>query len=117
MFADTQMKQNSNHLYFNESNFFFVFTGIHLTGMYTNPANATAQTFGCNGSHALEHITVYWLGPFSGTYLAHRIHTYFEFFSIREKIFETPLVAAVDPRPILKVVEQLPEEHVTEIVA
>ncbi|PAA76078.1 hypothetical protein BOX15_Mlig008191g3, partial [Macrostomum lignano] len=50
------------------------YCGLHLTGMYVNPANATAQTFGCEGSQPWEHVTVYWLGPLAGVTGAVQAH-------------------------------------------
>ena len=44
--------------------------GIKTTGMYFNPAMATGHTFGCGPTTTLEHLTVYWIGPFLGCFLA-----------------------------------------------
>lgn len=44
--------------------------GMHLTGMYFNPAMAFGHMFGCRGTSAWEHFIVYWIGPFLGCYLA-----------------------------------------------
>ena len=46
------------------------FAGIHLTGMYMNPVNASNQTFGCAGISVWEHIFVYWGGPLLASALA-----------------------------------------------
>ena len=51
-----------------------IFSGIHLTGMYFNPANATQQTFGCHGTSPPEHIFVYWVGPLLGCSCAVKLH-------------------------------------------
>ncbi|KAL3831476.1 hypothetical protein ACJMK2_023219 [Sinanodonta woodiana] len=44
--------------------------GIHLTGMYFNPAMALGHTFGCEGTEKWEHFLVYWGGPFLGCIIA-----------------------------------------------
>lgn len=82
--------------------------GISLTGMYINPANATVQTFGCQGSQAWEHITVYWLGPFSGTWLALQLYHQFNESHFFERLIETPLVTVTESRPIFMASETLP---------
>ncbi|XP_013398473.1 aquaporin-11 [Lingula anatina] len=51
-------------------NVLLVMICLHFTGGYFNPANASAQGFGCPGNTKLEHIIVYWLGPLMGTVLA-----------------------------------------------
>ena len=48
--------------------------GLHLTGMYGNPLNATNQTFGCDGITAVEHFIVYWMGPLSATLIGYKLH-------------------------------------------
>ena len=50
----------------------FIFPGVHLTGMYLNPLNATNQHFGCDGISAAEHITIYWIGPLLASAVATR---------------------------------------------
>lgn len=44
--------------------------GVYLTGMFMHPSMATGLTFGCKGTSPLEHIFVYWAGPFIGIFLA-----------------------------------------------
>lgn len=51
------------------SNCYF-YLGMHLTGMYFNPAMAFGHMFGCRGTSAWEHFIVYWIGPFIGCYMA-----------------------------------------------
>ncbi|XP_074659014.1 aquaporin-11-like [Tubulanus polymorphus] len=48
--------------------------GLNLTGMYLNPANATAQTWNCVGNTKLEYVLVYWIGPLVGVSLGVVIH-------------------------------------------
>jgi len=38
--------------------------------MYIHPIMATGLTFGCRGNTTLEHLAVYWAGPFLGVFLA-----------------------------------------------
>lgn len=45
-------------------------TGIGLTGLYVNPANAFIQSWGLGDVSSLSHICVYWLGPFCGVWLS-----------------------------------------------
>ena len=47
-----------------------IISGVHLTGMYMQPALATGYTLGCHGTTVIEHMFVYWLGPFIGGYMA-----------------------------------------------
>ncbi|XP_076094327.1 uncharacterized protein LOC143064968 [Mytilus galloprovincialis] len=47
-----------------------VCSGVHYTGMYNQPALATGYTFGCYGTSNVEHVFVYWIGPFIGGYIA-----------------------------------------------
>ncbi|XP_071158792.1 aquaporin-11-like [Mytilus edulis] len=49
---------------------FMIVMGMHLTGMYFNPAMAFGHMFGCRGTSAWEHFIVYWIGPFIGCYMA-----------------------------------------------
>jgi hypothetical protein len=41
--------------------------GVAYTGMYLNPLNASNQTFGCDGTSAISHLIVYWVGPLLAT--------------------------------------------------
>ncbi|XP_072029617.1 aquaporin-11-like [Amphiura filiformis] len=43
-----------------------VLTGLNWTGMNINPALATATTYNCKGHTLIEHVVVYWIGPFLG---------------------------------------------------
>lgn len=53
------------------SHYFHIYlVGMHLTGMYFNPAMAFGHMFGCRGTSAGEHFLVYWIGPFIGCYMA-----------------------------------------------
>ena len=47
------------------------FSGVHCTGMYVQPALATGYKIGCHGETVLDHLFVYWVGPFIGGYLAY----------------------------------------------
>lgn len=51
--------------------------GLNLTGMYLNPANATARNFGCSGVTRLEFVLVYWLGPIVGAAVGIVVHQNF----------------------------------------
>lgn len=53
--------------------------GVHLTGMYLQPALATGYTLGCHGITVVEHFFVYWLGPFIGGYIAYKFSEKFNF--------------------------------------
>ncbi|XP_060066021.1 aquaporin-11-like [Ylistrum balloti] len=44
--------------------------GVNFTGMYMHPAMASGLTFGCDGTERWEHLFVYWVGPFTGCFLA-----------------------------------------------
>uniref|UniRef100_A0A1I7X2P7 Aquaporin n=1 Tax=Heterorhabditis bacteriophora TaxID=37862 RepID=A0A1I7X2P7_HETBA len=47
--------------------------GINFTGMYANPIVAWACTFNCEGVSHIGHLTVYWLSPLIGWYLAEMV--------------------------------------------
>ena len=49
------------------NNVFYVvyLAGLSFTGLYMNPLNASNQTIGCHGNTILEHLLVYWIGPFA----------------------------------------------------
>ncbi|PAA84391.1 hypothetical protein BOX15_Mlig032230g1 [Macrostomum lignano] len=47
--------------------------GLYLTGMYSNPANASAQTLGCRGTPLWLHFAVYWAAPLVAVSLGHRL--------------------------------------------
>ncbi|KAL4003388.1 putative integral membrane protein [Acanthocheilonema viteae] len=49
---------------------FLTTIGINYTGMYANPIVAWACTFNCTGVTHLGHLTVYWLSPLIGWFLA-----------------------------------------------
>ncbi|CAH1788748.1 unnamed protein product [Owenia fusiformis] len=51
-------------------------TGILYTGMFLNPANASVQTFGCDGVSTVEHIFIYTIGPMVATALAYKLHSH-----------------------------------------
>lgn len=53
---------------------YFVTVGLHLTGMYANPLNASNQTFGCEGMTILEHLLIYWVAPLSATVIGYKLH-------------------------------------------
>ncbi len=46
------------------------FSGINYTGLYGNPIVAWACTFNCVGLSHIGHLSVYWLSPLIGWYLA-----------------------------------------------
>uniref|UniRef100_A0A1I8IMI0 EXPERA domain-containing protein n=1 Tax=Macrostomum lignano TaxID=282301 RepID=A0A1I8IMI0_9PLAT len=47
--------------------------GLYLTGMFSNPANASAQTLGCRGTPLWLHFAVYWAAPLLAVSLGHRL--------------------------------------------
>ncbi|XP_033762082.1 aquaporin-11-like [Pecten maximus] len=50
--------------------------GVNFTGMYMHPAMASGLTFGCDGTEKWEHLLVYWVGPFTGCFLALQLNKF-----------------------------------------
>ena len=48
-------------------------TGSHLTGMFMHPAMASTFSFDCGPTPIYQHLTVYWLGPFTGAFLSMKL--------------------------------------------
>nr|QIJ55396.1 superaquaporin 2 [Haliotis discus hannai] len=59
--------------------------GLHLTGMYMQPAMASGLSFGCKGTSAWEHVLVYWVGAFLGCYGAIVLNKYVHFSLVKGK--------------------------------
>lgn len=44
--------------------------GMNMPAVYLNPVLASAQLLGCSDRDAIEHVTVYWIGPLCGASVA-----------------------------------------------
>ncbi len=71
-------RQVITYIYFFSCVFLPLFhvTGLSWTGMNVNPALATATTYNCKGHSLLEHVVVYWCGPFLGVLASMALFNY-----------------------------------------